>query len=85
LQRWTIRGVDPDAVYAIRKIRAESGASLGAILSATILRGQAAARRKFTASSGVNRQLRAILRQIRVLLKRLMRIVAALIGGRPHA
>lgn len=47
MQRWTVRNVDPEAVNAIREICAETGASLGALLSAAIHHGKAAARQTF--------------------------------------
>ncbi len=47
MQRWTVRGVDTEAVDAIRAICAQTGASLGAILSEAIRHGHAAARRRF--------------------------------------
>ena len=77
MPRWTIRGVDPDAVYVIQAIRTETGASLGAILSEAIRYGQAAAREKFTPEAGGERPIRPEVHQIHPFLETLWRIITA--------
>jgi hypothetical protein len=46
MPRWTIRGVNPEAIRAIQQVQAETGVCLGEIVSACIKLGLPEARRR---------------------------------------